>query len=305
MVRRPHPRHRRRYQSGRSQRRDRNAAKRGDAVAADYDHAAATAETAAHVARGSSAPVALAGLREKDALPPPPPEPAYPLLSGGDMNVYGLFVERAARLVRADGMVGLAGAIRDRRRPRRGAVLPQRQHGRRLAALLDFENGNRKPEPFFPDVHRSFKFVAVVFGWRRAGVAAASCAFFKQSAQAAEQEAFALAPADFAAVNPNTGTAPVFRTPRDAAITKGIYARLPVLVDRRQTPPRHVWPVRYHTMFHMTNDSAKFRTEAELRKLGAYEVQGQRWEKGSAAGCRSADGGDGAGIRSSRGVRRR
>jgi hypothetical protein len=36
------------------------------------------------------------------------------------------------------------------------------------------------------------------------------------------------------------------------------------------------------TMFHMTNDSAKFRNEAELRKLGAYEVQGRRWEKGKA-----------------------
>jgi hypothetical protein len=83
-------------------------------------------------------------------------------------------------------------------------------------------------------------------------------------------------------VNPNTGTAPVFRSERDAAITKAIYARPPVLVDRRQEPPRRVWPVRYATMFHMTNDSAKFRTAAELRKLGAYAMQGGRWEKGEA-----------------------
>ena len=35
-----------------------------------------------------------------------------------------------------------------------------------------------------------------------------------------------------ARVNPNTGTAPVFRRRRDADITRGIYERHPVLVDR-------------------------------------------------------------------------
>jgi hypothetical protein len=74
----------------------------------------------------------------------------------------------------------------------------------------------------------------------------------------------------------------VFRTQRDAEITRSIYGRLPVLVDRRHTPPRFVWPLRYETMFHMTNDSAKFRTEAELIKLGAYRVAGGWWEKGDA-----------------------
>ena len=255
--------------------------KRHDGVAAEYDHAAATAETAARVARELGARSPLPDIKEKDA---PPPEPAYPLLSGGDVNIYALMVERAARLVRADGIVGLlvpSGIAADL-----GAAPFFRgiSTGGRLAALLDFENRRTtlKLEPFFPDVDSRFKFSALVFGGGKRMFAAAACAFFKQSARAAEDEAFTLAPEDFAAVNPNTGTAPVFRTPRDAAITKGIYARLPVLVDRREAPPRCVWPVRYLRMFDMTNDSAKFRTEAELRRLGAYEVQGGRWEKGRA-----------------------
>lgn len=235
--------------------------KNSDPIAADYDRATWIAETAARVAREGG---------------------AYPLLSGGDINLYALFVERAARLVRREGIVGLlvpSGIAADL-----GAAPFFRGISTtgRLAALLDFENGQRKPEPFFPDVHRSFKFAALVFGGAERKFPAAACAFFKQSAEAAEREAFALAPADFAAVNPNTGTAPVFRGERDAAITKAIYARLPVLVDRRRKPPRRVWPVRYATMFHMTNDSAKFRTAQELRQLGAYEVQGGRWEKGEA-----------------------
>ena len=234
-----------------------------DPIAAAYDAASWTAERAASVARDIG---------------------AYPLLGGGDVNLYSLMVERAARLVRPDGIVGMlvpSGIAADF-----GAAAFFRGISTtgRLAALLDFENRRNKLalDPFFPDVDSRFKFSALVFGGQNRTFPAAACAFFQQSAEIAEQDAFALAPEDFAAVNPNTGTAPVFRTPRDAEITRAIYARLPVLVDRRQTPPRTVWPVRYATMFHMTNDSAKFRTAGELTRLGAYEVQGGRWEKGAA-----------------------
>jgi hypothetical protein len=238
--------------------------KAADPIAADYDRAAWAAETASRVAR------------EMDA---------YPLLSGGDINLYALFVERAARLVRKEGIVGLlvpSGIAADL-----GAAPFFRGISTtgRLAALLVFRNQNpgSPHRPFFEDVHTDTTFSALIFGGADRTFPESTCVFYRNTVAEAEMEAFTLAPADFAAVNPNTGTAPVFRTERDAAITKAIYARLPVLVDRRETPPRRVWPVRYATMFHMTNDSAKFRTAHELRKLGAYEVQGGRWEKGSAA----------------------
>ena len=38
--------------------------------------------------------------------------------------------------------------------------------------------------------------------------------------------------------------------------------------------------MRYHTMFHMTNDSHLFRTAAQLDDDGYYPVQGNRWKKG-------------------------
>ena len=79
----------------------------------------------------------------------------------------------------------------------------------------------------------------------RSGVSiSADCAFFKQDAVAAEAETFPLAPHDFAAVNPNTGTAPWFSSRRDAEVTLAIYRRLPVLVDRRGEEPVSVQPVR-------------------------------------------------------------
>ncbi len=199
------------------------------------------------------------------------------------MNIYSLFVERAMRLVRRDGIVGLlvpSGIAADFGAARFFRTISTTG---RLAALFDFEN--RRPrfdrEPFFPDVDSRFKFCTLVAGGAERRFPNADCAFFQQDAAEAEAAAFPISPADFAAVNPNTGTAPVFRSPRDAEITLGIYRRVPVLVDRRPDPPVSQWPVRYFTMFHMTNNSNKFRTAAELERLGAYRVAGQRWERGA------------------------
>jgi len=95
-----------------------------------------------------------------------------------------------------------------------------------------------------------------------------------------------LGPADFAAVNPNTGTAPIFRSQRDADLTTRIYRHNPVLVDRRPqrlTPPQpaqSVWPVRYTRMFDMTNDSGLFKTEGWLIEQGGYKVAANRWKCG-------------------------
>ncbi len=114
---------------------------------------------------------------------------------------------------------------------------------------------------------------------------AATCGFFLQAAteRADPGRVFAIGTADFASVNPNTGTAPIFRSRRDMALTTAIYARLPVLVDRSGPDPVAAWPVRYATMFHMTNDSHLFRTRAELEEQeGAWPVGGNRFQ--SAAG---------------------
>ncbi len=79
-------------------------------------------------------------------------------------------------------------------------------------------------------------------------------------------------------VNRNTVTVPLFRTMRDAELTTAIYSRLPVLVDRSSGEEVKAWPVKYSTMFHMTNDSGLFRTREELEeKEGAYHVGSNRF----------------------------
>ena len=208
----------------------------------------------------------------------------YPLLGGGDANVYSLFVERASHLVKPGGIVGLlvpSGIAADKGA---AAFFSGLSLDGRLSALFDFENRRTRMKlgPFFPDIDSRFKFSALIFGGADRRFLFADCAFFQQDADEAEANAVALTPSDFKAVNPNTGTAPVFRTRRDAEITVGIYRQFPVLVDRRGTSPKQVWPVRYLRMFDMTNDSGLFRTATELERQGAYRVVGNRWQKGTA-----------------------
>ena len=206
----------------------------------------------------------------------------YPLLARGDLNLYSLFVERAMTLVKPDGMVGLlvpSGIASDKMAaPFFKSVATEG----RLKALYDFENRRTRYDttPFFPDVDSRFKFCAFVAS-PEPGSEPARCAFFLQDVSETEdpERCFPLSAADFARVNPNTGTAPIFRSRRDAELTTAIYDRLPVLVDRSSGEAVKAWPVKYSTMFHMTNDSGKFRTRSELEEEeGAWPVGANRYE---------------------------
>ena len=229
---------------------------RGESLAVDFDAAKERADQLGRTIRASG---------------------IYPLLGGGDINLYSLFVERAMSLIKPDGLVGLltpSGIYADKTAARFFKSLSTTG---RIGGLFDFEN--RKI--FFKDVHASFKFCALVFGGDERRYDHTMCAFFLHDTGTVNdpQRCFPLAPDDFARVNPNTGTAPVFRTRRDADITRRIYERHPVLVDRSGTEERRVWPVRYHRMFDMTNDSGLFRTAPQLESAGFYPVEGNRYKK--------------------------
>ena len=232
--------------------------KAGDPLAAGYARARDRAESAARMARDGG---------------------DYPLLSGGDVNLYSLFVERALAMVKPDGMAGLivpSGIASDKTA---AAFFKSVAAEGRLKALYDFEN--RKA--FFPDVHASFKFCAFIASPSPLGEPAQYAFHVRRLAELEDpNRRFPLAAADFSRVNPNTGTAPVFRTRRDAGLTADIYRRLPILVDRTRKEPVKAWPVTYTRMFHMAGDSGLFRTREELEeKEGAWPVGDGRFDSPS------------------------
>jgi hypothetical protein len=65
---------------------------------------------------------------------------------------------------------------------------------------------------------------------------------------------------DIERLNPNTRTCPVFRSERDAEVTKAIYRQVPVLIReaREDEPEANPWDLTFVAMFHMANASGLF-----------------------------------------------
>jgi hypothetical protein len=78
-----------------------------------------------------------------------------------------------------------------------------------------------------------------------------------------EGRIYGLTQDDIAQINPNTSNLPIFRSAKDALLTRGIYERVPVLL-RESGVESNPWTLSFSAMFHMTNDSDLFYTKARL-----------------------------------------
>jgi hypothetical protein len=144
-----------------------------------------------------------------------------------------------------------------------------------LAGLVDFENRDK----LFPAVDSRMKFALLTLG---SNVAEAGFAFFLTDPTQLEdaRRRFTLSPAQIAAINPNSKTAPVFRTRRDAELAAQIFARVPVLIEEGEEETSNPWGLSFMTMFHMSNDSGLFRT-AEQLELEGWQRDGSEWVQGA------------------------
>lgn len=206
----------------------------------------------------------------------------YPLTGVGDVNTYALFAETFAQLMNDRGRAGFivpTGIATDDSTKAFFAGLTQ---AGRLASLYDIENR----EAVFPSVHRSYKFCLLTLG--RAEAAEFVC-FATQTHQLADpRRRFTLTPDEFRLINPNTLTCPVFRSERDAALTKKLYRAAPVLIA--EGPPEvNPWGIRFMAMIHMSNDSGLFFDAPGPSRLPLYEAKmihqfDHRWATYSADG---------------------
>lgn len=138
-----------------------------------------------------------------------------------------------------------------------------------LVSLYDIENR----DAIFPSVHRSYKFCLLTLG---AAPAAKFVCFATQVAQLTDlRRRFSLSPSDFALLNPNTRTCPVFRTNADAELTKKIYSRVPVLYREatENKPAENPWGLNFMLMFMMNTDSYRFQDEGGPGRLPLYEAK--------------------------------
>ena len=74
-----------------------------------------------------------------------------------------------------------------------------------------------------------------------------------------EDRHFSLSAKDIALLNPNTRTCPIFRSRRDAEITKGIYSRVAVF---EKVGEKNFWQIHLFTMLHSSGAAHLFRDES-------------------------------------------
>jgi len=200
----------------------------------------------------------------------------FPLTGRGDINTYAVFAETNRALIGQRGRAGFIVqsdiATGDTYKEFFSSLLQSAQ----LVSFYDFVN----TEGLFPNVHRTHPHFCLVTLSGKPSKEPTDFAFWNtRTAHLGEAgRHFALTAADLALLNPNTETCPIFRSQRDAEITKGIYRRVPVLVNQRR-PDGNPWGLEFLRMFDMANDSGLFRTRRQLEQDG-WTLQGNVFTRG-------------------------
>jgi hypothetical protein len=195
-------------------------------------------------------------------------------LSGrGDVNTYALFAEHFANLalLRA-GVIVPTGIATD------ATTAPFFAHlieNKRLASLVDFENR----AGLFPAVDSRMKFSLLTLG--RDELEANFAFFLTEPAQLAEPERnFTLSAETIALLNPNTRTAPVFRSRADAALTAKIYANTPVLIREKDRNSGNPWGAYYIRLIDYGDHSSELYTVERALSEG-FSRSGADWRNDS------------------------
>ncbi|WP_040491063.1 Eco57I restriction-modification methylase domain-containing protein [Ilumatobacter nonamiensis] len=203
----------------------------------------------------------------------------FPLCGRGDVNTYPLFAEHGTSVTGSDGRFGIIAptglATDNNTQPFFRAVLDSG----RLRVFYDFLNNDRL---FYGVGNRTFKFcIMVLSGSGDLEIPADFGSFLAGPATLSEPgRRFTLTSAEIARINPNTKSAPLFRTRDDARILLGVHDRLPVLrLDAE--PGLSGWDVRYQRHFEMSTDSGLFTTTSELLDSGAERVRPDRFRLGN------------------------
>ena len=170
-----------------------------------------------------------------------------------DTNLYSLFVERAMGARQAGRIRGAAHTVGHLRRQDGGdGSSGSVSTSGRVGGLFDFENRRLGTglSPFFPDVDSIGSSSASSSSAERSVVSKRPSAPSSSTTRmpSRTQSAASRWPRPTTArVNPNTGTAPVFRTRRDAEIIRRrIYERHPVLGGSLEgSDERRPWSIRF------------------------------------------------------------
>ncbi len=203
----------------------------------------------------------------------------FPLTAVGKLNTYPLFAETILQIHADSGRAGFVVPTGIATDDSTKAYFGHITQNRRLVSLYDIENR----EKLFPAVDSRMKFCLLTLG---AADQAEFVCFATQVSQLADpRRRFTLTPDEFRLINPNTLTCPVFRSERDAELTKKLYRAAPVLMrdaviagEGKQAkvvePAQNPWGITFSQgLFNMTSASHLFKDEPAADRLPLYEAK--------------------------------
>ena len=194
----------------------------------------------------------------------------FPLCGKGDINTYAIFAELSRDLLKSIGRAGIIAPT--------GVATDNT-----TKEFFDDLVKNRSLESYFGFKNERFLFAkpvehTVTFGLLTmlgTGIKSNKMEFcwlaYTIEHKNDPGRRVILAQEDFALMNPNTKTCPVFRTRTDAELTRKIYQRVPVLINEKTGS--NLWGIKFSSMFHMANDSGLFCTREQLPD---YRVVGNK-----------------------------
>lgn len=191
----------------------------------------------------------------------------YPLTAVGKLNTYPLFAETISQITHASGRAGFIVPTGIATDDSTKAFFGQITQKGRLISLFDIENRDK----LFAAVDSRMKFCLLTLG--QAGTAEFVCFAAQVNQLADTRRRFRLTPSEFRLINPNTLTCPVFRSERDAELTKKLYRAAPVLIEEGNLDG-NPWGISFSQgLFNMTSDSQLFFDQPVADSLPLYEAK--------------------------------
>ncbi|WP_405502447.1 SAM-dependent DNA methyltransferase [Streptomyces niveus] len=187
----------------------------------------------------------------------------FPLTGKGDVNTYAVFAEKARTLLAPKGMAGLVlptGIATDLTPAAFFSDLVER---RQLNTVLDMEN----EEKLFPAVHNQYRFCLFTFSGPAGEHEMVRLAFRARRPDQLDAREFKLDAAGFRLINPNSRTAPVCEGRDHFRVLNTMHVQGMVLRNR-SIDQGNPWALLLIRMFHMADDSDRFRSSESLERDG-------------------------------------
>ena len=177
----------------------------------------------------------------------------YPLSGVGDVNMFALFAETNYSLKAESGRAGFIVPTNIATDAATSAFFGHLVEKKAISSLYDLENRAK----LFPEVDSRQRFCC--FTLAPSDTISVAC-YMTHPKQLEDKRRIAhLSIEDFAGINPNTGTCPLFRCEADAALAVKLYQKAPILINEKTG--ENPWGIRFGTMLHMSNDSNLFLSE--------------------------------------------